>query len=131
MPPFLNEDTPSPLPFPSNCIDTQTTPHLSSAIVHTPAPLPLPQHNQPEQHTPNINNITCLLSLTPNLEEGATMVIPNKCATCPQATSVRSLVEETPHDSDPTGCNATQDPLNNYTNAEMPKIQDDHPTAPF
>ena len=45
--------------------------------------------------------------------------------------SICSLVERAPRDPNTTGRNATQDPLDNFTNAVMPKVHDDHPTALF
>ena len=47
------------------------------------------------------------------------------------AASVRTLVQRTPHDANRNGRNATRNPLDNYTNATMPKVHDAFPTSPF
>ena len=44
---------------------------------------------------------------------------------------VRSLVETTPHDPAHSSRNIMRDPLDNYTNATMPKVHNAHPTSPF
>ena len=58
-------------------------------------------------------------------------MIPPRQMTIANAISVRSLVEGTPQDSSPNGRNKVRAPLDNYTNATMPKVHDAHPTSPF
>lgn len=57
------------------------------------------------------------------------MLHHNNCNPAP--TLIQSLVERTPHNPDWSGHNPIHDPLENYTNAIMPKVQDIHQTTPF
>ena len=45
--------------------------------------------------------------------------------------SIRSLVERVPREPNTTGRYAARDPLDNFTNAVMPKVHDNHPTSLF
>ncbi|KAF8272655.1 hypothetical protein EI94DRAFT_1697339 [Lactarius quietus] len=56
---------------------------------------------------------------------------PPECQMGNIATSVCSFTQRTPHDPNQNGHNTACDPLDNYTNAKMPKVHDTHPTSPF
>jgi hypothetical protein len=105
-------------------------PHASRPPPPAPSPLPPPQRDHADGHT-NISNIARLLTLPPDREEDITMLNLLDGAPDPPLTSVRSLVERTPHNPDRFGRNPIRDPLDNYTDADMPQVHDSHPTTPF
>ncbi|KAF8258323.1 hypothetical protein EI94DRAFT_1147020 [Lactarius quietus] len=130
MPPLFNEDSPSPLSSPSRTLTASVTPRLPPARL---APLRTPssalQDKEDEQTTNKLFRPTipvCSLS-----EEDITMSNLPERQLGNIASSVRSLAQKTSHDTSRNGRNATRNPLDNYTDAKMPKVHDAHPASPF
>ena len=131
MPPFFDDDS-SPLSSPSTRAAASITPRVSKANLQQPRTATVP--HQQSQSNPS----TSTTSEAPNqptrdtptdLEGDVTMIAERTYNT--NLASIRSLVERVPRDPNTTGCTTTRDPLDNFTNAVMPKVHDDHPTSLF
>ena len=119
-------DTPSsPLTSPPSNAEAQATPRLSPTTTRAITPPPL---NEGGDAT---NNIARLLTLPPNGDGDVNMMNPHDHGPDRALTSVRSMVERIPHNPNRTGRNPIRDPLDNYTDADMPKVHDAHPSTPF
>ena len=134
MPPLFDDDDSSPLSSPSTRAAASITPRVSQSNLQrarsTTGP---PRQTQVNPGTTQANEAPNQSARdTPTApEDDVTMTNPPDRPLSTSLASIRSLVERVPREPNTTGRYAARDPLDNFTNAVMPKVHDDHPTSLF